>query len=367
MRSSTPPVRFSDGLSAVSHIARIEPGRTGLRVVGESGELLATWSFSGMYLAEEVYGNQPIRLMHREAGAACLTLADRAALNALCRQAPALRRIVGAPRRVTVRGMAWVLGTLALLAVAIVWGLPLLTDWIVPAIPWSWERTMGDQAVAAVEQSYPACEAARDAPGRRALERLVNRLAQSPAATGQVPPEGFTVHVLDSPIPNALAVPGGQILVFRALLDLTRTPAELAGVLAHETGHALARHPARGLLRSLGWRWLLSTLLGTSWAPESMQTLLTLAYTRDDERAADRMGLKLLEGEHLQSDGLARLLERLAADPKMSGRGIPAFLASHPLPEARARELNALAKPGGAAPWTEPEWRAIQELCGKQP
>ena len=366
MPSAPPPARFSDGRSALSSAVRVDPGRTGLRVIGESGDLLATWSFAGLYLAEEAYGNQPVRLMHREAGPACLTLADRAVLDALCRQAPALRKVVGAPRRVTARRMAWVLGSLALVTFALGWGLPRLADWIVPILPPSWERTVGDQVVAALEQSYPACEAARDAPGRRALGRLVQQLAQSPAAGGRAPPEGFTVHVLDSPIPNALAAPGGHILVFRAMLDLTRTPGELAGVLAHETGHALARHPARGLLRSLGWRWLLSILVGTSWAPQSMQTLLALAYTRDDERAADRSGLELLEREGLQSDGLPRLLERLAADPTMSGRGIPAFLASHPLPDARARELRSLAQPGGAAPWTDAEWRSIQRLCGKK-
>jgi len=132
-------------------------------------------------------------------------------------------------------------------------------------------------------------------------------------------------------------------------------------------GHGLARHPERGMLRALGWRWLLSGLFGsTSFGPESLQTLLVLAYTRDDERAADRRAVMLLERAGIRSDGLPKFLERIAADPQLNGNGTPGFLASHPSPAARARELRALVNPEiRGTPWSSKEWNAIQNLCGK--
>jgi predicted Zn-dependent protease len=343
----------------------VEAARTGLRILSETREPLAEWSFAGLYPSEEVYPGQPLRLMHKDAGPAYVTIEDSVAIDSLRRQAPAFRAMARVPQPATRRQVLRAIGILAASIVALAWAFPRLAGWVVPLVPYSWERAMGDQVLAALKQAYPPCETARDADGRHALERLVARLAASPAAEGQAPPGGFTVDVLDTPVPNALATPGGHIVVFRGMLDLPVSPAELAGVLAHETGHALSRHPLQGMLRALGWQWLLSAALGSSWAPQSVQTLLSLAYTREDERAADRLGLRLLVSDHLRSDGLASLMDRLAADPRMNGRGPPGFLMSHPLPESRAKTLRQLESPGGAPPWTPREWTAIRSLCLK--
>jgi Zn-dependent protease with chaperone function len=360
-----PTPYFSDGRSAAAHPVHVLTGPDVLRLVAASGTALATWTHDGLYLAEEVYRGQPLRLMHRDAGSACLTLPDAAALRALEDQSPELKRALRRSRRRTARWVVWAAGALALLALGALWGLPRLAGALAPLVPQGWSRAAGGRFVASVEEVYPACDASRDAEGRRALERLVARLRN---AAGAADADAFTVTVVDSPIPNALAAPGGHLLVFRGILKLARTPEELAGVLAHETGHALARHPERGLLRALGWKWLLSGWLGSgSWGAEGLQTLLALAYTREDERTADRTAVTLLEREGLRSGGLASFLERLAADPRFNGRGVPGFLASHPLPEERAKELRTLIHPNvTGAPWTPSEWRAIRRLCGKK-
>jgi len=362
---SEPMPHFSDGRSATVQSVRVEAGPEALRLVAASGTALATWPYDGLSLAEEVYPGQPVRLMHRDAGAAYLTLADGAALRALEAEAPGLRRALGRSRRRTARNLLWAAGVLALAALGAAWGLPRLADILAPRVPARWDRALGDRFVASVEETYPACDAPGDAAGRRALERLVARLLRGADGTGPPP---FMVTVLDGAIPNALAAPGRRLLVFRGILGLTRTPQELAGVLAHETGHALAHHPERGMLRALGWKWLLGGWLGSgSWGAESLQTLLVLAYTREDERAADRTAVALLEREGVRSDGLASFLERLAADPRFNGRGVPGFLASHPHPAERATALRALIHPAvTGAPWTKAEWRAIQKLCGKK-
>jgi predicted Zn-dependent protease len=98
----------------------------------------------------------------------------------------------------------------------------------------------------------------------------------------------FRVMVVNDPIVNALAAPGGYILVFRGLLDRTRSPEELAGVLAHESQHVLKRHTTRALLENVSSGLLVAALMGeraASWpsawrAPGPWERCTTAVRTR---------------------------------------------------------------------------------------
>ena len=61
-------------------------------------------------------------------------------------------------------------------------------------------------------------------------------------------PYAFRVSVVDSPVVNAFAAPGGYIVIYKGLLKYTKSPEELAGVLAHEIEHVIHRHVTRMLL-----------------------------------------------------------------------------------------------------------------------
>ena len=78
-----------------------------------------------------------------------------------------------------------------------------------------------------------------------ALAGYVNRVGQSLACVGERRDLRFSFTVLDSPIVNAMALPGGYVFITRGLLALVGNEAELAGVLGHEIGHITARHHAR--------------------------------------------------------------------------------------------------------------------------
>lgn len=152
--------------------------------------------------------------------------------------------------------------------------------------------------------------------------------------------------------PNAFTIPGGFVYVHTGLLKFVDDDDELAGVLAHEIGHAYERHPARGLSRALGVQYLTDLLFaGTKSAsgPTIKSLVVNLAqggiltrYSRDDESRADQTAFYLLRRAGLPSDGLLRFLAKLQRVER--GGGAFPFLSSHPPTPERIARLQALER-----------------------
>ena len=176
--------------------------------------------------------------------------------------------------------------------------------------------------------------------------------------------QDFTITLLNSPVNNAFAIPGGYVYVTRQLLALMNDEAELASVLGHEVGHVAARHSSkrntRSTLGSLG-SLLVGVLTGSS---ELMQVagqaaqLYTLSYSRSQEYQADDLGIRYLAGAGYDpmaaADMLASLDAQSTLDARAAGRdqrSVPSWANSHPnTPDrvARARKkANETRATGG--------------------
>ena len=179
--------------------------------------------------------------------------------------------------------------------------------------------------------------------------------------------ESFTVSLLNSPVNNAFAVPGGYIYTTRQLVTLMNNEAELAAVLGHEVGHVAARHSQRrqqaaqtnsilGVLGAIGS----SILLGDSGLGETLSRgflqgsqLLTLKFSRSQELEADDLGIQYLARAGYDRRAMGTVLASLAAqnalDARLQGRNasVPAWASTHPDPASRVQ--GALAKAGAAA------------------
>mgnify|MGYP001245132913 FL=1 len=83
------------------------------------------------------------------------------------------------------------------------------------------------------------------------LQNYINSLGNFIVSTSEMPDKKFTFTILDSPIVNAFALPGGYIYITRGLISLCQNEAQLAGVIAHEIGHVTARHTARRYTKSV--------------------------------------------------------------------------------------------------------------------
>ncbi len=177
----------------------------------------------------------------------------------------------------------------------------------------------------------------------------------------------FTVTLLNSPVNNAFAIPGGYIYVTRQLVSLMNNEAELAGVLGHEVGHVAAQHSKKrqkaatrnGLLGALG-SILSGVFLGNSAAGQLGQQIfsqgsqmLTLSFSRSQETEADNLGIAYLGRANYDPKAMATVLQSLANQNALEARlmgisnSVPTWASTHPDPASRVRA--ALAKAGSSA------------------
>lgn len=180
--------------------------------------------------------------------------------------------------------------------------------------------------------------------------------------------ESFTVSLLNSPVNNAFAVPGGYIYTTRQLVTLMNNEAELAAVLGHEVGHVAARHSQRrqraaqrnqigGLLGAIASSVLLGdSAIGNTVSRSFLQgsQLLTLRFSRSQELQADDLGIEYLTRAGYDPRSMGTVLASLAAqnslDARLQGRGnatVPEWASTHPDPASRVQ--TALAKAQGLA------------------
>ncbi len=150
------------------------------------------------------------------------------------------------------------------------------------------------------EQHPQIVRAFGGAYGDRRVQDYVARVGQSLAQVSELPTLGFTFTVLDSPVVNAFALPGGYIYVTRGLMALASDEAELAGVLAHEIGHTTARHAAQRysqqIVAGLGAA-VAGAITGSDEIADSVSfsaSSVLQSYSRDQEFEADTLAIRYL-------------------------------------------------------------------------
>ncbi|WP_448584918.1 M48 family metalloprotease [Thermaurantiacus sp.] len=182
-------------------------------------------------------------------------------------------------------------------------------------------------------------------------------------------PGDWSITVLDSPIPNAMATPGGYLYITRGLLALMNDEAELASVLGHEAGHVAARHSARAQRRATfaGIAAIAAALAtGSELVAEGAQVLgagVLAQYSQKQEYEADTLGLRFITETGYDPFATASMLAALNR-AEIVERGTAAernrsasWFASHPLTEARIRRAEQLAAQAGIPPLSRPRER----------
>lgn len=182
-----------------------------------------------------------------------------------------------------------------------------------------------------------------------ALQRYTAQVGQRLAATSERAQLSWTFHVVDDPVVNAFALPGGYIYVTRGILSHFNSEAEMAAVLGHEIGHVTARHSvnqmSKAQLAQLGLG------LGAILAPGKMGQfgqlaeaglgLLFLKYGRDDERQADDLGLRYTVSAGYDPRPMVEMFQTLARISSSEGGGrVPNWLSTHPHPEDREARIQ---------------------------
>lgn len=231
---------------------------------------------------------------------------------------------------------------LALLAVGIIIAMAAGKDVAIRgtahAIPQDWEKQLGNQILSL---TIPTVAAEDNADALATLQEIAEPIFRA------IPPdEGFsslTIHLSPDPTPNAFALPGGHIVINAGLIDMADTPEEVAGVIAHEAGHAVHRHGMQSLLSRAGTAAIISLVIGDMDGLGSILIdgggfLLNQKYSRNFEREADDKAWQYMTTAQVNPAGLATFFEKLQ---ELQGSATPpAILSTHPNTDERLQTIQ---------------------------
>lgn len=358
---------YFDGLTSARHDAVLTLASSGLQIAGRDGRPLAEWPYD--QIEGRAAPDTVLRLGRRgSATLERLEILDPALAAEIDKRARNVDRTGTQQRRQRVSVIGWsVAATVSLLLVAI-FGVPAVAERLAPLLPAAVEHRLGDavdmqlRGILDTRRTGAAFEcgaATSEKPGRAALDKLVHRLE---AAAGLPTPLRSTV--VRRTEANAMALPGGQVYVFRGLIEKADNADEVAGVIAHEIGHIAHRDGTKAVLRAGGLSFLFGMLLGDFVGGGAVvvaaKTVLQSSYSREAEAAADAYGAELMTKAHGNARALATMLAKIggATEPGMK------ILLDHPETQARIAAINKLAGARPTTPFLEAgEWAALKRIC----
>jgi Zn-dependent protease with chaperone function len=356
---------YLDGRTAARHPATIRLMREGIEITTEAPET-RFWPYRELRQTQGFYTGEEVRLERGGDLAEVLLIADIAFLESLHEASPHMGFRFHDPGRRGSR-LRWTIvaaaSAIAVTGATYLWGIPALAALLAPRVPVAWEQSVGQSAIGYLAPAERRCA---DPRLGAAMEEMVRRL------TSPGPPAPYTlrVYVVNRPVVNALAVPGGHVVIFRGLLERTATPEELAGVLAHELQHVLRRHATRAVIQDVSTGLLLMALTGDVTGPlayglQTARTLGDLRYSRRAEDEADTEGMKMLLAARVDPAGMIAFFETIQKEEGGRAKALT-YLSSHPLAADRIARLKEMAAAGRGTP--EPllpgeNWPDLAKRC----
>jgi len=231
------------------------------------------------------------------------------------------------------------IGGVGLVAVLVVVVIGFSIDLLVAWIPASWEAQVFDGFATRVVSGLGVKTDSRS----EQLQNLMDRLASHWPGN----PYSFRIGVLEEDTPNAIAVPGGAILVTTGLLKGVRSENELAFVLGHEIGHFQNRDHLNGLGRQLATTLVMAVVSGSAGGGADLLGLTgrinARNFGRNQELAADRAGLEILYREYGHVASAWDFFNHLPEDSEFAER-FQGYFATHPVTKNRISALEKLAE-----------------------
>ncbi len=374
--------RWSDGKTAVAHEVEIELQHTNMvfRRIDQPSSVPHQWSY------EDIRSPHPV---HDTDDQVLLTSTTAQNERLFVTQENFAKRILDHAPNITHQAhqwslLKWPLGIAS--ALVLFWALTYF-DIISPAnsvariLPDTARITLGQGVVKTIRKDKKTCSTPQ---GDAALEKLLTRLY--PAT-----PKGmtFNIQVVDLNFVNAFAAPGDQIVVSGKLIEQADSPDEVAGVIAHEMGHSIERHPEAGIVRAVGLITLIQILTaGESGTFGDLAFLLAQSgYSRNAEQQADDHAAEILTKVSIDTRPLAGFFERLVnkkaeltktkkektqedkqnsvtKENKKQDRSFLGWLNTHPATSKRIEFFNQSERITSPPILSASEWKALQTICG---
>ena len=217
---------------------------------------------------------------------------------------------------------------------ALVWG----ARAAVVAVPFSVDEQIGEAVTPSVVQEFGS--ELKDDDVAAFFQQILDRLAPHTS----VPEAKFRILLIDTDDVNAVALPGGTIMIFRGLIDAVETPEQLASVIGHEMTHVTNRHALRRIAQSVGLIAAFEIMIGDvggiiALGAEVFQHAALSSYSQGDEHEADLGGVQLLHAAGIDPRAAA---ESLQAIPHLELHESVSWLVSHPNTGARVEAIEEL-------------------------
>ena len=356
---------YLDGRSATRHPVSIHLTATALHIVKADGHTIR-WPYGEIAQTQGAYEGEQVRLEHGAPLPQTVIVEDSSFLTALRKAAVSSGIHFHNPRQRPLRMRMTILAGMVLLAVVAgfyIWGIPGLATFLTPRIPVSWEEQLGSSVL---EYLAPSANRCVDQIRLPAIESIVTRLSRTMPDS----PYRLRLTIVDRPAVNAFALPGGQMVVFRGLLEATETSEQLAGVLAHELQHIYKQHSTRAMIEQASTSLLIAAVTGdftggVAYGIEGARVLGMLRYSRLHEGEADREGLRLLQAVGIDPAEMIAFYRIMQAQHPHDGAA-SSYLSTHPDTDGRIKKMVALA---GAPPlhpitlFSHEEWKDLRSLC----
>jgi beta-barrel assembly-enhancing protease len=347
--------RFFDGEHAREHEVLVRLTAGGLQVEGADVKR-RLWPLSGLVAITQAQPGGAMRLSHESEPGARLIINDRALAGELGTAAPHLLGALNYSR--LVRKAAWIgVGIAAVIGICYL-VLAFAPQQIAYLLPESWREKLGDQLEASFTDGAKLCAGSDHA----VLQKLAARLVEG---SNDAPP--FALKVYDMRMVNAFALPGGHIVVTGDLIETASGGDEVAGVIAHEIGHAAYRHPEAQIVRAMGLQIILGMVSGGGSDTISglAGLLAVLRYSREAEREADAFAHGLMTTAQIDPMALARFFERMKKLAGENGESLlGGLLSTHPVTDERIAAIKPLPDGVVARPaLSDADWQTLRDIC----
>ncbi|MGH1418378.1 MAG: M48 family metallopeptidase [Hyphomicrobiaceae bacterium] len=386
--------RYSDGQSAKAHDVKVSFGLRGLEispmytesvVSGDMSLNSLVWPYDTLITATPLGSyDSDVSLTSTQSPGATLFVPSQAFCSTLCERAPHLKS--GAQLWQQLKPIFLATGTIAAIVGLIYASGISIAGGIASALPYDVRQAMGRGVMVSMVEEYETCETP---DGTAALNRLKQKLRKADGSKTD-----YNIYVLNWQIDNAFATPGENIVLARGILDHAQSADELAGVLAHEMGHSISRHPETGIVRSVGLAAAVQLMFGGSYSTvtSAASALAQLSYSRDAEREADDHALRILDNANISRKGLISFFQRMhfadptktkGSDKKDAGqaekkkssednRSAKAFefFSTHPATKARIQKMESdgdYNDQGTKPAMSDADWQAIRSICKNFP
>lgn len=174
----------------------------------------------------------------------------------------------------------------------------------------------------------------------------INQVGQRIVAQTELRDLPWEFHIVSDPSINAFNIPGGHVYVHTGLINQVGSAAELAGVMAHEISHGVARHGTERLTTTYGLNIVAAVVLGQN--PETYQQILAqilgtgaiASFSRSDEREADELGVDYMYEANYNPEGMISMFQTLLEQRERRPSSIEQFFSTHPLSEDRLENVR---------------------------